>query len=515
MKKVNLFAICVMACLLVGCEPKVTEQKPTVLTSSVTDVTTNSAKVSCYVTSDGGAPIIEKGVVYDTHSYPTISGTRCEAGSGAGNYDCTISNLKDGKRYYVRSYAKNAVGIEYGNEIIFGTQFIVSTDDITDVLVRSATVSGHIIKDGDIDIKECGVVWSTSNNPTTSHNTQRADGLTADFQCNLTGLQPKTTYYVRAYAINEKTVSYGEEKIFTTREMAVPTVTTTAVTNIYHTSAIINGHVDFDGGSAVWERGIVYSIQQNPTISDNKITVGVGVGDFSHKLTGLQAGSIYYACAYAINAVGVAYGNQIEFETDKNPEYVDLGLSVKWARFNVGADAPEDFGDYFAWGETEPKTTYNYQNYKYWKSYGWAKYCDDGRDADHQYVLEASDDAATVNWGGTWRMPTKEEFEELMKYENTTKQWTLENHVLGLRLTSKKNGNSIFLPAAGEYSDTLREAGFNGHCAYRTCQRVSKLSGNTDNIVWGLWYCNDTDCPVPIYTYVGRTTGQPVRPVCP
>lgn len=102
-----------------------------------------------------------------------------------------------------------------------------------------------------------------------------------------------------------------------------------------------------------------------------------------------------------------------------------------------------------------------------------------------------------------------------MKYENTTKQWTLENHVLGLRLTSKKNGNSIFLPAAGEYSDTLREVGFNGHCAYKTRERVFKLSGNTDNIVWGLWYCGDTDCPVPIFTYLGRATGHPVRPVCP
>ena len=148
--------------------------------------------------------------------------------------------------------------------------------------------------------------------------------------------------------------------------------------------------------------------------------------------------------------------------------YVDLGLSVKWATCNVGADSPEDYGDYFAWGETTPKTTYNWSTYKYCKgsSTTMTKYCtySDCGTVDNKTTLELSDDAAYVNWGGNWRMPTIEEQKELLNTSNCTWTWTTQNGVNGYKVTSKKNGNSIFLPAAGyRYDGNLYHAGSDGY----------------------------------------------------
>ena len=129
-------------------------------------------------------------------------------------------------------------------------------------------------------------------------------------------------------------------------------------------------------------------------------------------------------------------------------EYVDLGLpsGTLWATCNVGADNPEDFGDYFAWGETEPKDFYDWSNYKYGNCvdgfYELSKYYDD----DGLTVLEPGDDAVRANWGEQWRMPTKEECDEL--YQETTFIWTKINGVYG-RLLTGSNGNSIFMPATG------------------------------------------------------------------
>ena len=142
-----------------------------------------------------------------------------------------------------------------------------------------------------------------------------------------------------------------------------------------------------------------------------------------------------------------------------NLEYVDLGLSVKWAGCNVGADAPEDIGARIAWGETTVKTYYSRINYKNMKAYPsenrwwYSKYADkidqwDGASfMDGKTRLEPEDDAAHVNWGGSWRMPTKEEYAELFEKCELTE--TTRNGVKGYLITSKVPGytsNSIFLP---------------------------------------------------------------------
>ena len=132
--------------------------------------------------------------------------------------------------------------------------------------------------------------------------------------------------------------------------------------------------------------------------------------------------------------------------TDRIPSYeaVDLGLSVKWATCNVGANAPEEYGGYYAWGETEEKSDYTEYTYKYYNEN--TGYVNIGSNiSGTQY------DVAHVKWGGSWRMPTKDEIEEL--YDECTWEWTTLNGVNG-KLVTGPNGNSIFLPAAGYRNGT-------------------------------------------------------------
>ena len=154
--------------------------------------------------------------------------------------------------------------------------------------------------------------------------------------------------------------------------------------------------------------------------------------------------------------------------------YVDLGLpsGTLWATMNVGASKPEDYGDYFAWGETVGynggKTKFTWNNYKYCYGYDgidcntfW-KYCTKSTygTKDYKTELEAMDDAATANWGIEWQMPSETQCAELLNSTYTTTEWTTMNGVYGMKITSKSNGKNIFLPAGGyrEY-DEHKEGG--------------------------------------------------------
>ena len=179
--------------------------------------------------------------------------------------------------------------------------------------------------------------------------------------------------------------------------------------------------------------------------------------------------------------------------------YIDLGLpsGLLWATCNVGANAPEEYGDYFAWGETTPKETYNWDTYKYYDG-SVTKYTG----SDSLTILEASDDAATANWGAGWRMPTADEMRELQDYCIVV--WTEQNGVNGRKFTGP-NGNSIFLPAAGYRIDSeLDNAGSDGYY-----WSSSLSSGNTDR-AWHLYFYSGNYYMSNRYRYYGFT----VRAVC-
>ncbi len=173
---------------------------------------------------------------------------------------------------------------------------------------------------------------------------------------------------------------------------------------------------------------------------------------------------------------GVCYfaGNKISFADGTNGhEYVDLGLpsGTKWATCNVGASKSTEYGDYFAWGETKPKEKYTPETYKWYKgnpkSYSILKYNTNRLNGtvDNKKVLEAEDDAATANWGSAWRMPTFDEIKELIEGCDWERVEDFNGNGVNGRLgTSKKNGSTIFLPAAGYRSSTdLYGVGINGN----------------------------------------------------
>ncbi len=168
-------------------------------------------------------------------------------------------------------------------------------------------------------------------------------------------------------------------------------------------------------------------------------------------------------CANATEMDGVTVSGKEGIYT-----YVDLGLpsGTKWATYNIGATKPTEYGDYFAWGETKPKEDYSWSTYKWCENkkvdeeWGFpndfTKYCTSSKygTVDNKTVLDAEDDAATANWGSAWRMPTTEEQRELI--EGCDWEWVEDfngNGVNGRLGTSKKNGSTIFLPAAGYRSD--------------------------------------------------------------
>lgn len=164
-------------------------------------------------------------------------------------------------------------------------------------------------------------------------------------------------------------------------------------------------------------------------------------------------------------------GNAQDWIASAPPTAIDLGLSVKWASFNVGATKPEEYGDYFAWGETAPKGEYKWANYQFGTSKNgpFSKYVLDSTygTIDHKTVLDLADDAAHTAWGDDWRMPTKEEVSELMNSSNCTWTWTTKNGVPGYKVTSRKSGytaNSIFLPANGmESGSSVSDGGTVGN----------------------------------------------------
>lgn len=287
------------------------------------------------------------------------------------------------------------------------------------------------------------------------------------------------------------------------------TVTTNNVTDIELESAQCGGDVSLtsEDSLTVTSRGVCWSTSPNPTINDNKTEDGSGTGSYTSNLANLTENTTYYVRAYATNEKGTSYGEDKSFTTLSTTgtingyDWVDLGLpsGLKWATCNVGASSPEDYGDYYAWGETTTKSDYSSSNsttcgltISQLQSQGYI---------DGSGNLTPSHDAATANWGGSWRMPTKEEQQELI--DNCTWTWTTQNDVKGYKVTGP-NSNHIFLPAAGlRYVSSLNYAGELGY------YWSSTPNESDSNVAYSLYFNSS-------YHYVYwnyRYRGLSVRPV--
>lgn len=226
---------------------------------------------------------------------------------------------------------------------------------------------------------------------------------------------------------------------------------------------------------------------------------------------------IYTIVIALVTLIGVSCTNFVELDGPNEPpvdysasgtiaghDYVDLGLSVMWATCNVGASKPEDYGSYFAWGEAETKTDYSWSTYKYGSSWtSLTKYNTSSAygKTDYKTTLELFDDAARANWSGTWRMPTYSELSELVS--NCSWTWITKNGVNGYKVTSKNNGKSIFLPAAGYRLDSsLHYDGSYGYYWSSSLDSESYLAKNLDSNEY-----------TKFMSFCNRQYGLPVRPV--
>jgi len=299
-------------------------------------------------------------------------------------------------------------------------------------------------------------------------------------------------------------------------------VTTYTPQDITQTTAKCGGDVIVTQGLSLNELGVCWSTDRNPTVEDTHLSTPNWSEPYVCTITGLVSGTTYHVRAYVLRGLEYYYGDDKSFTTEGNNgggggggswgshAYVDLGLpsGTLWATCNVGAETPEDYGDYFAWGEIQPKDYYDWSTYQYCNgSYNTlTKYCTDvnygyNGFTDNLTTLLPEDDAATANWGSDWRMPTEEEWRELC--QNTTHTWTTQNGVNG-RLFTASNGNSLFLPAAGYRDDgSLGNAGGGGY--YWSSSLYTGHPGNA----W-YFYFNSDDFNMD---YSGRNYGQSVRGV--
>ena len=293
---------------------------PTVTTIAISKLTGISASSGGNVASDGGSSVTARGICVSLTANPTTADPKTNDGTGLGAFTSALSGLTPGTTYHLRAYATNSVGTSYGDDVVFTTPTAptVTTTVISNLTATTATSGGTVTSDGGSPVTERGVCGSLVANPTTADPRTSDDTGLGAFTSALSGMTPGTTYHLRAYAINSMGTSYGDDVVFTT--LTVPTVSTTAISDLTAITATSGGTVTSDGGSLVIERGICVSSTANPTTADSKtIDDSAALSVFISTLSGLTPGTTYHLRAYAINSVGTSYGDDVVFTTPTIP----------------------------------------------------------------------------------------------------------------------------------------------------------------------------------------------------
>ena len=210
---------------------------PTVTTVTASSITQTTAVSGGTIPSNGGGAVTAKGVCWSTSPNPTVSlTTKTDQGGGSASFSSNLTNLLPGTTYYYRAYATNSAGTSYGPELTFPTAAVslatLTTATVTSIGTTTAVSGGIITDDGGGIITDRGVCWSINHNPTTASATASGTGTTS-FTSDLSSLLTGTTYYVRAYAINDAGTAYGNEVAFNTKLADVDGNTYNVVCNRY------------------------------------------------------------------------------------------------------------------------------------------------------------------------------------------------------------------------------------------------------------------------------------------
>ena len=293
------------------------EIQPNIITSGPSFISYDGLIASVTATENAALNFYQVGSCISINQNPTIDDYISIDGTTHGTYQSILTGLQPEQTYYIRGYAKDQFGTTYGNQIDATTLAlsppVVVTQDVTNITTTNAEGGGNVTSSGGYAVTSRGVCWSVTENPTINDNITSNGSGTGNYTSNITGLTMDTTYYLRAYAVNQLGTGYGEQIMFSTD--GPPIVTTGSITNIQGTSATVGGNVTSGGGVLVTSRGICWNTTGNPSISDFYTIESGEEGDFYSELTDLTVGEEYFVKAYATNSFGTSYGNEKSFNT--------------------------------------------------------------------------------------------------------------------------------------------------------------------------------------------------------
>ncbi|MBO4905648.1 MAG: hypothetical protein J5486_01260 [Bacteroidaceae bacterium] len=417
----------------------------------------------------------------------------------------------------------------------------VVTGEIKDVGLTTATLSGSVSASS--SSSEIGIAYCLGNDGNAITYIKATDfeydSGNRNFYVAISGLFPDTDYSYYAYIKdnNGKLIVANEKKTFRTNSPlellkynSIQWVAMRDATLRWDLSEIYSELTD---NNLHMSYGIAWSTEKEALVQNsNQFTANTQAVVFGQepiaivKLNSLNPSTVYYYSTY-VNLNGKQYvspvgsfvtisENAITGTAPDNVQAVDLGLpsGTKWANVNLGAAKSEDLGLFFAWGETDGYSgdgtdghTFNWSNYKWCNGSrdSQTKYCtnSDYGIVDDKTVLDLADDAAFINWGDEWRMPTNDEVYEL--FDNTKSKWTTLEGVYGCMFTSTSTGNSIFLPASGcRVSESHYDEGQNGYYWSASIDQPSPYASRY------LGFKADKVFPASLHRYYGMTV-RPVR----
>lgn len=348
MKK-SVFILVLLLAVLTTCQKEDEPVLASLTTIAVTNITINSAESGGVISNDGNSPITSKGIVWGKTSNPTLESNIGMASNGQGTSDfkSNLDNLQDNTDYFARAFATNKAGTAYGNQQTFKTLAIllssVTTNTINISTKNSAVLSGTVSSDGGASVTEIGFYWGINENPETSGTKIKVSGTSNQFTYELTGLEPGKTYYVKAYAVNSKGQSVGNQINFKT-DADIPSLTTKTPTSVTSVDAILGGSITSDNGASVTERGIYWSTSENPESTGTKLLSGSGTTDFSVTLQNLLPNTTYYIKSFASNSKGTGFGELVSFKTKElKLAIIDVSKETEWEYWVIAPDGSNFF----------------------------------------------------------------------------------------------------------------------------------------------------------------------------
>lgn len=341
--------------------------KPVISSASFIAQYSSSVEVRSAIVYDGGSPVLDFGFVYHTSTNPTLSnGKKVQYGNNTNgktrdiNFSSTIDNLQSGVKYFITSYVTTAVMTVYGTpELTYTTSSStpkVSTLSFSNVGFNSAQISGIVLNNGGTAVIEKGVVIGETPNPfyNSSANFTIQDANLSDLtniSVNATNLKAGTFYYARSYAKNAVGVGYGDPGITFTTSDSKPVLANITQSSLTSNSIVVNGNISNAYNLSITEKGFIWSKLNTLTINSNNNTgrqnLGTGSASFSHPITGLEPGKLYYVKSYATSASGTGYSNLSSFTTLSTTPSITTNPSavVSSSNATIKAEITSDGGD--------------------------------------------------------------------------------------------------------------------------------------------------------------------------